>query len=54
MGDEVSTRQWGDLIGVLKRQGNTLDFAYLRHWATELNVLELLERAFAETGVREN
>jgi hypothetical protein len=51
MGNEVSTRQWCDLIGVMKRQAKTLDLAYLRQWATELNVLELLERAFAETGL---
>ncbi len=53
MGDEVSTRQWGDIIGVMRRQAKTLDLAYLRQWAGELNVLELLERAFAETGLQE-
>ena len=52
MGDEVSARQWGDLIGVMRRQAKTLDLAYLRQWAGELDVVELLERAFAETGIQ--
>jgi hypothetical protein len=54
MGDEVSTRQWGDIIGVMHRQAKTLDLAYLRQWAGELDVLQLLERAFAETGINGN
>ena len=28
-GGEVSDRQWGDVIGVLKTQGNRMDLAYL-------------------------
>lgn len=51
MGDEISTRQWNDILGVMRRQANTLDLTYLRQWAIELNVLELLERAFAETHI---
>ena len=53
MGDEVSQRQWNDLLGVLHRQKNSLDFAYLRHWASNLAVTDLLARAFAETGLAE-
>jgi hypothetical protein len=48
MGNEISTRQWNDIIGVIKRQAETLDIAYLRQWARELNVVELLERALLE------
>lgn len=51
MGDEISTRQWNDILGVMRRQAKTLDLTYLRQWAIELNVLELLERAFAETHI---
>lgn len=54
MGNEISTRQWHDIIGVINRQAKTLDLAYLHHWAVELNVLELLERAFAETNLNTN
>jgi hypothetical protein len=54
MGNEISNRQWHDIIGVMRRQAKTLDLAYLQHWAVELNVLELLERALAETGINRN
>ncbi len=30
MGDEVSERQWHDVLGVLRVQGDLLDGAYLR------------------------
>jgi hypothetical protein len=48
MGDEVSERQWRDVLGVMKTQGNNLDLAYLRRWATTLKVEDLLERALRE------
>ncbi len=51
MGGEVSERQWNDLLGVLKLQGTSLDFVYLRHWATNLNVADLLERAYEDAGL---
>ena len=43
-------RQWRDLLGVLKVQVGRLDTAYLTHWAAELGVSDLLERAFLEAG----
>jgi hypothetical protein len=49
-GSEVSDRQWQDVLGVLKVQGNRLDLAYLRQWATSLGVSDLLEKALAEAG----
>ena len=45
LGDEVSDRQWNDIIGVIKLQGCKLDIAYMRKIARELDVLALLERA---------
>lgn len=51
MGGRVSERQWNDSQGVLKVQGTTLDLAYLRHWATELGIAELLEQALREAGL---
>ncbi len=48
MGGQVSERQWNDIIGVLKVQGKTLDIDYLKKWATEINVLDILEKALKE------
>jgi hypothetical protein len=50
MGGEVSERQWRDVLGVLKTRAGELDLAYLRKWAKELKVTDLLERAWKETG----
>ena len=48
LGDEISQRQWGDVLGVLKVQENALDRAYLEKWAAELEIADLLERAWKE------
>ena len=48
LGGEVSDRQWRDILGVIKTQGERLDLAYLRQWATVLNVVDLLEKALLE------
>ena len=53
MGGEVSERQWRDVLGVMKTQGTRLDEAYLRHWAAELEISDLLERAFSEVSENE-
>ena len=47
-GGQVSERQWRDVLGILKIQHERLDLAYLRHWAAQLNVLDLLEQALTE------
>jgi hypothetical protein len=52
IGGEVSDRQWRDVLGVLKVQGDRLDRDYLRRMATELKVADLLERAFGEADLR--
>jgi len=48
LGNKISDRQWGDILGVLKVQGESLDQAYLEHWAPVLEVLDLLLRARKE------
>ena len=50
LGGGVSDRQWGDVLGVLKVQGETLDVNYLRHWAAHLRLTDLLERALIDGG----
>jgi hypothetical protein len=45
IGGETSDKQWGDILGVMKTQGDRLDTAYLDHWATEIGVKDLLDRA---------
>jgi len=48
MGGEVSDRQWRDILGVLKTRAGELDLDYLRKWAGELKVSDLLERAMKD------
>lgn len=48
LGGETSERQWLDVRGVLKVQQPTLDYEYLRRWAGELGVADLLTRAMDE------
>lgn len=48
MGGEVSDRQWRDILGVLKTRAGEVDVDYLRTWAGELKVGDLLERALQE------
>lgn len=44
LGNEISDRQWGDILGVFKVQGTLLDDEYLDRWATALGVDDLLNR----------
>jgi hypothetical protein len=46
-----SQRQWRDVLGVLKLQGDRLDFDYLQKWAVELELCDLLETACTESGI---
>lgn len=48
LGGENSDRQWEDVLGVLRVQGDRLDRRYLQEMAAELGVLHLLERAEAD------
>ncbi len=51
LGGDTSERQWGDILGVFQVQASKLDQAYLAHWAADLGVRDLLERARQESGV---
>jgi hypothetical protein len=50
LGGDVSEQQWRDVLGVMKVQADRLDLAYLRQWAAQLNISDLLERAIKEAG----
>jgi hypothetical protein len=52
MGSRISERQWADVLGVIKVQGDRLDRDYLTRWAKELAVADLVEEALrgAETS----
>lgn len=45
LGNEISERQWSDILGVLRVQDERLDAEYLDRWAPLLDVSALLARA---------
>jgi hypothetical protein len=45
LGNEISERQWQDVLGIIRIQDHRLDLPYLRTQALELGVSELLEHA---------
>lgn len=45
LGGETSDRQWGDVLGVVRSQGQALDLEYLKRWAKALGLEDLLKRA---------
>ena len=47
-GGLASERQWKDILGVIKVQGELLDKGYLIKWAEELGMKDLLEKALNE------
>ena len=48
LGGEQSERQWKDILGVLNIQRDTLDFKYMKLWAKQINVNDLLDQAISE------
>lgn len=45
-GNETSNTQWNDVLGILGTSRNSLDAEYLRTWAEELDLSDLLQRAW--------
>jgi hypothetical protein len=48
LGNQVSDRQWGDVIGLVQVQADSLDRAYLELWGRRLDVSDLLHRALSQ------
>jgi len=48
-----SQKQWRDVLGILKVQGDSLDKVYLNNQARSLNLVEDLNRALIESGLEE-
>ena len=46
-----SEKQWRDVMGILKVQGERLDFEYLWEWAGKLGLSDELERVCGEAGI---
>jgi len=51
LGGKVSERQWLDVLGVIKIQGDSLDKNYLQVWTKKLGIFELLKNAFDDTEI---
>lgn len=51
LGNEVSDRQWQDLLAVLRVQRGRLDHGYLRDTARALDVEDLLDEALTQAGI---
>jgi len=51
-GNEVSDRQFNDILGILKVKAADTDLAYLRQWAPVIGVADLLERALDDAGLQ--
>ena len=52
LGGRVSERQWGDVVGVLRVQGDQLDLDYMTRWARQLEVEDLLNTALEQAQLR--
>lgn len=50
LGNEISDRQWSDVLGVLRTQAGRLDLPYLETWAENLGVADLLSKALGQAS----
>ena len=51
VGGELSERQWGDILGVLRVNAKRLDLEGMHEGATELAVRDLLANALTQAGL---
>ena len=46
LGDEISDRQWQDVLVVLKVQGRHIEYPYLKNTARQLDITELYQLSY--------
>lgn len=51
LGSGVSERQWRDVLGILKVKRGRLDLGYLRLWADEMDLQDLLDQALTSASL---
>jgi hypothetical protein len=51
MSQEQSQKQWRDILGVIKLQGEKLDFDYLALWSKNLGVKDNLQQGISASGL---
>jgi hypothetical protein len=51
MGGGTSTRQWNDIVEVIRHKTNILDLTYLRQSAPSVGVMDILEKALTDAGI---
>jgi hypothetical protein len=51
LGNQISDKQWNDIIQVLEIQANQIDRSYLNHWAKRFGFTELLNTALQESSL---
>lgn len=49
--ESQSEKQWRDVLGVLKVQGDTLDIDYLHRWADQVGLADALNQALTQAGL---
>ena len=52
-GGETSERQWNDILGIFKVQGRALDLGYLKEWAEQSGIQDLLAQALIDSGTQQ-
>lgn len=48
-GNCMASQQWSDISNVIRIQGGRLDIEYLRYWANELKLSDLLKQALEDS-----
>lgn len=46
-----SEKQWRDVLGILKLQGQILDYGYLTTWAENLNLVDVFTQVLTQAGL---